>query len=220
MHDLKNKSKSNIYKSTDFGFDNYKEIVNKVHNIMGGLEEPYQNDVVRPFLNRLLKNHTDITIVDTSNSHLYRKSAKHDRAHYSAKHAASEERCANPDLLIAKDYNYCNTKPDSLVTYLAAVEIKSPLSKQQSLYGKIEYDNTDMKTKKQIMSYFNSKYIKKVILTDCLCWHFIYKDNEIPLKTITLIDKVENDKIIWNETKHTVWNELNNKIMHFLGLSS
>lgn len=185
-----------IIESNHFSYNYYQKLCNK-YNERDSRELNYQNRIIIVFLEKLFIN-TVIDVVDVSSLY-YRgpkSSKKHDNFQYSKRGKAP------PDLLITKNWNLHNK--ENKVDYIAAIEIKSPMS-NESIYNKslLKYQGH---VKNQLESHLSAN--SKVILTDCYRWQFFSRAeaSSEPI-TIDLVDengiwlseKVEPSEFLKNE---------------------
>jgi len=186
----KNLKSKATYIINEFSYDFYRKLVNKYIEI-DWREINFQNRVVIQFLEWLFVDIEDISIVDVSTQYKNKNSGIHD----TSKYLSQDINAAPPDLIIVQNWNYAN-KNNKKISYLAAVEIKSPVL--DPIYNK-EYKNGEYKshTLKEVSHHLD--VIPKVILTDCIRWQFFQrKSGTDSIKIIDLlsINKKESNKSV------------------------
>lgn len=179
----------------------------------------FQNRVIIPMLEQLLAN-TDIDVIDTSS--LFYRGQHNSRTLDNSQFMTLG--CSPPDLVLARNWHIDNV--NNKVEYLAAIEIKSPSSKEK-ICG-ISFDKYNKHIEKEVTGYLNSKCIDRVILTDCKRWQFFEnqynetepidlcdKDNNWKYKTKMDFYELHNDKKE-DDNYPCEWIELQNKILCFI----
>lgn len=187
----------------------------------------FQNRAIIVLLERLLCN-TDIEVVDTST--LFDRGKRNlkvlDVSQFSV------PKVATPDILLTRNWNLDNT--NNAVEYLAAIEIKSPVSSRgENIAGK-KPEDYHRHIEDEIEAYLSANtMISKVILTDCYRWHF-YEKRFAGNDFIDLVDSdkqwihkmIKPDKyLIENlgfpkseiQCEPDEWGELQKKILGFIG---
>lgn len=188
----------------------------------------FQNRAIIVMIERLLSN-TDIEVVDSS--------TLFDRGKRNLKvldvKQFSVPKVATPDILLVRNWNLDNT--NNVVEYLAAIEVKSPVSSRgEDIAGK-NPEAYDGHIKDEVEAYLSAgTMIDKVILTDGFRFHF-YKDIFAGDDYIDLVDenkqwkskKIKPDAyLIENlgfseaeiETEPDEWKILQDKILNFIGM--
>lgn len=158
-------------------YEEYAEKVNKYLKT-DNRELNYQNRVIIPLLESLLREKKDIEVVDTSTQYKNRESKEHTRTKYAGDFT--------PDILIASNWNYQNKKNNN-IGYHAVMEIKIPSSRK----------------KYQISEYF-TKEVRKIIWTNCITWEFYESNIDRKIKSFTFqlegnASKEYNDDVNWND---------------------
>ncbi len=200
-----------------FSYTVYKETVNKYLKT-DPRELNFQNRVILCMLEKLLIN-TDIEIVDTST--LYDRGKRNSKTLNTTQFKKTGY--APPDLLLARNWNIDNV--NNKVDYLAAIEIKSPNSKE-AICGK-QFEKYTEHVKKETRAHLSAN--QKVILTDCYRWQFFEKkEGFVDTTPIDLVDKNKQwkeDIIISNNIDNSLleaepkeWKQLQNRILSFLGI--
>jgi hypothetical protein len=136
-------------------FEQYKNVVDRYVS-KDTREINFQNRVVLPLIDYILKDYTDVSVEDVSTQYRNRKSDIHKRDNYAGTHT--------PDLLIVRDWNYANiNKPAT--DYIALIEVKSP--------ALAPINRSAKHTEEEVREYCD--ICDHVILTDCYRWTFFYK---------------------------------------------
>ena len=182
-----------IIDSNSFDFQHYKEQIEKIQKNYTGLEKYIQSVVIKPFLDKLLINHGDLSVIDVSTNSSY---SKHDTSVYSGKSRVV-------DLLVARDYNHHNIENADIIEYIAVVEVKSPFLKEK-IYNKAAIDVREIIKN---YGYFEAPKIDKFIMTDGLSWHFFMKNQPNKDRTISLIQRVEEENILVVKEQKVIWKE-------------
>ena len=192
----------------DFSYEDYKALVEK-YITYDSREINFQNRVILPFLEFLLKNH-NIDVVDTST--LYNRGQRNAKTLDNSKFM--KEGFAPPDLILAKNWHLDNV--NNVVEYLCALEIKSPVSARgEQICGK-EFEKYRMHVQQEVQAHLEVNPI--VILTDCYRWQFFdQKTGFIETTPIDLVDQSKN----WIEGNQGIdkWKELCEKLADILGIN-
>lgn len=186
----KNKLKKDIpiIYDNNFSYKDYNKIINKYLE-KDSRELNFQNRAIVCMLEKLLIN-TDIEVVDTSV--LYYRGKKNSKnlinSQFTGKRSNGKY-SAPPDLLLVRNWNIDNK--NNKVEYLAAIEIKSPNSKEQ-IHGK-DFENYDQHVKDEMSAHLSVN--AKVVLTDCYRWQFFNnKDGFVDMPSIDLVNENEQWK--------------------------
>lgn len=216
-----------IVYDNNFSYKDYTKITNKYIE-KDSRELNFQNRLIVCMLEKLLIN-TDIEVVDSSLLYYRgkRNSKNLDNSQFTGK-KDNGKYYAPPDLLLVRNWNIDNK--NNKVEYLAAIEIKSPNSKEK-IHGK-EFDEYNQHVKDEMRAHLSVN--AKVILTDCFRWQFFNnKDGFVDVTPIDLVDEngqwiycikapdefstglidPEDNKVI-DDTEE--WNQLQKKLLSFL----
>lgn len=229
----KNKLNENIpiVYDNNFSYIEYKKIINKYLK-NDSRELNFQNRAIVFMLEKLLIN-TDIEVIDTSTLYYRgkRNSKTLDNSQFTGK-ISNGKYSAPPDLLLVRNWNIDNV--NNTVEYLAAVEIKSPNSKNEQIHGK-DFKKYYQHMKDQMSAHLSVN--TKVILTDCYRWQFFNnKDGFVDTPSIDLVDEKEQWKYCVNELDEFVtgllepennmvivapkeWNQLQKELLSFLEIN-
>lgn len=152
-------------------YQRYRERVDHFRDI-DSRELVFQNRVLIPFLEDLLREDRSLEVVDISTQYLSKnekngEEAQQDKSQY----RSLEEGSSPPDLLIARNWRLFN-RGDSNIQYLATIEVKSPEGKE-AIYHKKPEEYLRGETGRQLRFHLEAKAPRLVvILTDCLRWQF------------------------------------------------
>lgn len=215
-----------VIKNDSANYDEFTAIVDKYIKT-DSRELNFQNRAIIVMLERLLCN-TNIEVIDTS--------TLFDRGNRNLKvldvKQFSVPKIATPDILLTRNWNLDNT--NNSVEYLAAIEIKSPVSSRgEDIAGKSPEDYHSH-IKGEVEAYLSeSTMINKVILTDCYRWHF-YENQYSGNDFVDLVDSnkkwkyrmIKPDSFLIDnlgfseseiECEPEEWRLLQEKILSFIG---
>lgn len=193
----------------DITFNEYKGWLEKYRENNDVREINIQNEIVKKLINNIC---TDLEVVYSDKKGP--NTSKHDYFQYCGTYIGKkgEKKAVTPDLVIAKNWNWLNTK--IYVDYRAVVEVKSPFLEQR-IYDK-DYKKYVGKIKNELRRHLSAKNNNKVILTDALKWEFYTKNELVPLKTFRLYDLLNNDdKWDWKKSEQD-FTDLKEFLMKFL----
>ena len=193
-------------------FEEYRNWIQKYISNHDTREVNFQNDVVKRLLEKLYPTY-DIVYVYTKGC----DAKNHDYYAYSGKYMDKngKEKPTTPDLLICKNWDWYNSKNDS-ITYLATVEVKSPYG-SQAIYKK-DFKDYYQSLVNQIKQHLSAQRIHKVIVTDTFKWEF-YNETIYSHEDIVLVDRIPIGRgytYKWKSNADSEFQELKKKLQEFL----
>lgn len=201
-------------KEMEVNSSNYKTWINKFIESNDTREINFQNDVVKPLLEKLFSEY-NIVYADIKGP----DANKHDYYAYSGKYIDKngKEKPTTPDLLICRNWNWNNLDNED-IQYIATIEVKSPFG-NGAIYKKQYCEYPKICIEDKIKTHLSANKIDKVILTDTFKWEFFdgdYNNHE----SISLANRVKQGRgytYQWCDDFDNRFLDLINKLEDFLG---